>query len=129
VAAAATEPPPVDQPVLSPASQSEFEAVLVEFLRENPAPESGDFAQSADGRNEYWRTVASWWDRVPWDAVAGQWGCTAGGVSVTFNPPDAAGVSSAGYGGVIDCGTRYSTGTIPLLTEPIPRSQVEDVGQ
>ncbi|WP_157432096.1 hypothetical protein [Agromyces italicus] len=110
---------------VSPAAQAEYEAELVAFLEANPRPESGDFTHSVDGRNSYWKSIAAWWEAVPWEAVAGQWGCTSGGVGVTFNPPDEQGISSAGYGGMIDCGTLYESGTVPLLTEPVPRSEVD----
>lgn len=131
IAAAAAQPlgQAEDQTAISPAVEAGYEAELVAFLETNPRPESGDFDHTVNGRNSYWQSLASWWEQVPWDAVAGQWGCTSGGVEVNFNPADSEGVSSAGYGGMIDCGTRYDSGTVPMLTEPTPRSEVDIAGQ
>lgn len=109
---------------VDPIEQAEFEAELVEFLAANPKPESRDFQSDPLGRSQYWIAVADWWERVPWTAVAGQWGCTAGTVGVTFNPPDKEGVSTAGYGGMIDCPSSYASGEIARMTEPVPRADV-----
>lgn len=41
-----------------------------------------------------------------------------------IQPPDQDGIVTAGYGGMINCGNNYESSIVPLLTEPIPRSNV-----
>lgn len=69
--------------------------------------------------------MASWWKLVPWKAVAGQWGCTNGTQSVTFNPADENGVVSAGQGGVMHCGTALGSGDLSRVALPEARSVLE----
>lgn len=113
---------------ISSADQARYEDELVAFLAGDPEPRSVDFGQSVAERNAYWKERAAWWDRVPWEAVAGQWGCVAGSSGASMNPPDRTGLITAGYGGTLDCGGRYDAATVPTLTEPIPRSSVERPG-
>lgn len=84
-------------------AQIDFEMEVAAFLTNSPEPQSEDFDYSIEGRNSYWRAMAAWWDAVPWNAVAGQWGCTSQAGGATFNPPDEQGVITAGYGGTGNC--------------------------
>lgn len=100
-ASAQTEP---RLPVPDPAAQAAYESELAKFLVNSPKPSPADFESSVEGQNAYWQAVGAWWESVPWDAVAGQWGCESGIQGVTFNPATEAGVITAGYGGTGDCG-------------------------
>lgn len=95
---------PESLPISDVSAQLAFENELATFLASNPAPTQDDYAPDVEGQNQYWQAIAAWWTEVPWDAVAGQWGCVNTGSSVSFNPIDEAGIISAGYGGSGSCG-------------------------
>jgi len=103
-AAFATAAQGPELPVKDPAVQVAYENAVASFLLENSEPQSGDFDSSTEGRNDYWRAMAAWWESIPWEAVAGQWGCLSSGSTVTFNPADERGVITAGHGGTGTCG-------------------------
>jgi len=102
-----------------------YEAELSAFLEANPQPSQADFDQTVDGQNAYWRTMVDWWEAVPWDAVAGQWGCQSSTQAVEFHPPDEAGVISASHGGVGTCTDASLVRTFPgVFTLPETRTSI-----
>jgi len=118
------EPPPPTLPIAEPAVQAEYEKEVAAFLESNPEPQSADFDYSVDGRNVYWRALGSWWDSVPWVAVAGQWGCVSQAATVTFNPPDEHGVITAGRGGIGHCGGVVISNNPAVFSLPETRATI-----
>ncbi len=72
---------------LSLSDQRIHEQELRTFLSNTPPPSPALRAGGVDAQNDYWEAQAAWWDSVPWESVAGQWGCTVGETSVSFNSP------------------------------------------
>ena len=103
-AAAISDPHPPVLPVGDPAAQVAYEHEVATFLATNSEPSRSDFDQDVEGQNAYWRAMGAWWESAPWQAVAGQWGCTIQVDTVTFNPADNQGVITAGHGGMGTCG-------------------------
>lgn len=102
--AMSTPQPAAQLPIADTALQAEFEGEVASFLESNPQPEPAQFSSDVSGQNAYWRAMVGWWNEVPWQAVAGQWGCVSSAVSSTFNPADENGVITAGRGGSGSCG-------------------------
>lgn len=77
-------------PIPDVATQRLYEPELETFLSEHPGPVL-DF--SSDGSiaslNAFYAAEVAWWNSVPWEAVAGQWGCSFQSFQASFNPPDA----------------------------------------
>jgi opacity protein-like surface antigen len=103
-------------------AQTNYEKQLSMFLSANPQPQAVDQEAPAIQQNAYWKSMAAWWESVPWDAVAGQWGCVPGVHEVRFNLPDEKGVVGAVIGGVTGCGAVVSDQVLSALALPIARS-------
>ena len=101
-----------------------YETEVAAFLASHPEPQSADFDHSVEGQNSYWRAMVAWWNAVPWDAVAGQWGCTSQAAAAAFNPPDERGVITAGYGGTGNCVGANSGDNPAVFSIPKTRSTV-----
>lgn len=111
-------------PIPDPTVQLAYEHEVADFLQSNPEPKSGDFGPTIDGQNAYWRAQAAWWEAAPWDAVAGQWGCTISATGVSFNPPDRGGLITAGRGGTGDCGGQKIGGNQAIFSVLDTRSNI-----
>lgn len=110
--------PATELPIQDKAAQASYAAEVDSFLSARPEPQSGQFGFTVDEQNGYWAARAAWWEAVPWAAVAGQWGCTTGAVSVAFNSPREDGVVTAGFGGSGDCGGYYDRDNAAIFSDP-----------
>jgi len=107
-------------------TQNIHERIVSDFLLQYPEPREEDFTWNIEGKNQYWQAKAQWWETVPWGSVAGQWGCTTQGVSVSFNPVNTHGVITAGYGGVGRCSPEADAENLWILSIPKTRSVLEN---
>lgn len=110
---------------ISPAEQRGFEAELNDFLAAQPEPAAPKSGASVAEKNAYATELAAWWTDVPWDAVAGQWGCAAGIDEVNFNPADEDGVVTASHGGIMHCAVTLSDAELTKVAVPQTRSVSE----
>jgi len=101
------------------------ESHLSDFLRISPEPAPLAEGATADQQNAYAQELAAWWEAVPWDAVAGQWGCESTVQAVSFNPANAEGVTTASHGGVMDCAADFSEAQLAVVAIPQVRSVTE----
>lgn len=124
-AAAAPDEEAQSKAPVSAGAQIAYETQLDTFLASNPQPIAPSAGATAAQQNAYWKSMSSWWDAVPWEAVAGQWGCDAGVEGVNFNPADKNGVVSASHGGVMDCGVVLDDLTLAAVSTPVARSDQE----
>ncbi|MBB5632113.1 hypothetical protein BKA04_000336 [Cryobacterium mesophilum] len=110
-------------PIPDTATQHAYELELASFLREHPGPVQ-DFPKdgSAESLNAFYAAQVVWWNSVPWEAVAGQWGCSFQAFQATSNPPDEVGVISAGFGTIINCGNALSPAATAMASTPQTRS-------
>lgn len=104
-------------PIPDIATQRAYEQKLETFLSEHPGPVH-DFPSdgSVASLNAFYAAEVAWWNSVPWEAVAGQWGCSFQSFQASFNPPDANGVISAGYGTIINCGNALSAAATEMAS-------------
>jgi hypothetical protein len=111
-------------PISDTAAQVAFENEVAAFLASSEEPSRSDFPSDVDGQNAYWRAMGTWWESIPWHAVAGQWGCTIQSDTVTFNPVDQHGVVTAGHGGIGTCGGVDISDAPAIFTVPDTRSNI-----
>jgi len=123
-AAVASQQSQSELPVSDPAVQAAFESEVAAFLASSEEPSRSDFPSDVEGQNTYWRAMGTWWDSIPWQAVAGQWGCTIQSDTVTFNPIDEQGVVTAGHGGIGTCGGVVISEAPAIFTVPDTRSNL-----
>jgi hypothetical protein len=109
-------------PVASVTQQDAYATQVDQFVSSHPAPQIVSTGASVADQNAYWKAQAEYWDEVPWKAVAGQWGCTLQSAQVSYNPADSAGVVSAGYGTVGNCGGA-SQDVVAAMSQPLTRTQ------
>ncbi|SKB01579.1 hypothetical protein SAMN06295879_3281 [Agreia bicolorata] len=58
-----------------------------DFLAAHPDPAAAETsALSRSDRDQRARELAAYWETVPWDAVAGQWGCTVQYLGTSLKP-------------------------------------------
>jgi len=108
---------------LKPQEQQNYESELSEFLDSSPEPTPLANNASVDEQNKYEETLAAWWETVPWDAVAGQWGCDSVVEEITFNPVNADGVTTASHGGMMQCDEIFSPSELAVVSLPELRSE------
>ncbi len=115
---ASSESISAELPISSISVQQEFEHQLETFLRAHhePAPLAAD--ATMEEQNGFAKTAYDFWKSVPWEAVAGQWGCLLGNVGVTYLPADRHGVVTAAYGTIIHCGKGVAAIDPDLISEP-----------
>lgn len=107
-------------------AQLDHESQLDHFLQVNPEPAPIDETASIDEQNDYAEALAAWWETVPWDAVAGQWGCESVIEEVVLNPVNADGVATASHGGMMQCEEKFSTEELAVISLPQPRGETEN---
>ncbi|WP_157432095.1 hypothetical protein [Agromyces italicus] len=66
--------------------------------------------------------MSDWWSEVPWDAVAEQWGCEAGGTEVELVESNDGSVT-AQYSGIVHCDSELDQAGLGYVGIPEPRSQ------
>jgi hypothetical protein len=91
-------------PISSPREQAQYEQTVQAFLAANPAPKNPGQEAPVAVQNSYWSAEAAYWRALPWQALAGQWGCALTGAVVTINPPSPQGVTTASAGTTANCG-------------------------
>jgi len=92
-----------DQAPISLSQQVSYEAQLADFLEQSPEPQAPSPEAPVTEQNLYQESLADWWVDVPWDAVAGQWGCESVIETVSVSEPDADGLTTASRGGMLQC--------------------------
>jgi hypothetical protein len=96
---------PVAPNVVSVAAQAAATNTVDTFLAAHPQPHVVTKAASVADQNAYWATEVSYWQSVPWGAIAEQSGCILKSVNIERDSqPDANGVYGAGYSSALDCG-------------------------
>lgn len=98
------------------------ESKLVNFHAANPEPKQPAASASQEAWNAYWQRMADWWNEVPWDAVAEQWGCEAGGTQVELVEGKDGSVT-AQYSGMVQCDSDLGQPASGYVGIPQPRSQ------
>ena len=96
---------PVVPALVSAATQSAAVNTVDTFLAAHPQPPVVSRAASPAAQNAYWAGEVSYWQSVPWGAIAEQSGCILRSVSIERDAqPDSHGVYGAGYSSVLNCG-------------------------
>lgn len=108
----------------SATTQAEYEQEISDFVAENPEPIAVGFDATVGDQNAYQETMAAWWGSIPWEAVAGQWGCELGTEKVTVSEPNEEGLVTAGHGGMMHCGI-LSDAELSIVAQPTARSTSE----
>lgn len=83
-----------------------------------------DADASVSVQNAYQEAMDEWWKEVPWDAVAGQWGCALISHDVVVSEAGADGSVSAGHGGMMQCGD-LTEAELSAVSQPVSRSTTE----
>lgn len=112
-----------EEVAVSAKAQADYEAQLADFLRTSPEPAGIALDAPTEEQNAYWDAMSTWWEEVPWEAVAGQWGCTPGPQEVSANPVDELGVTTYGHGGVMQCSTVFGQDELSAVTQVLPRTE------
>ena len=102
--------------------QVAYENELAGFLDENPAPTPVNLSSSIPVQNAYWENQAEWLAQVPWEAVAGQWGCVSSANNIVLNAPTEEGLITATYSGLMNCSSDLNSTELAVVAEPITRS-------
>lgn len=64
-------------PIPDVSTQRAYEQELGTFLNKYPGPvQNYPKDGSIESLNAFYAAELTWWNSVPWEAVAGQWGCS-----------------------------------------------------